>query len=248
MSNEINELEEVHKQLNAVERHCRSCKETKLRVDFSVHLTKGELSKECNTCLLSLSPRVQARYITVRENQLNELRKLGLDIPEPPKPEPPIPEPAKPEPIRKKRKPNPNQKELQRKWRKSPRGRYTRYKSSAKKRGLTFSLTQEELTHLSEGDCTYCGSAGGGVDRIDASIGYQLGNCVSCCTTCNIMKLDHNVDDWLAHLEKVVNHTKENCAKNARQSKHYCTKSGIMSNNRAELHKSCSKRAYLVQK
>jgi hypothetical protein len=203
MSNEINELEEVHKQLNAAKRHCNSCKETKLRVDFSVHLKKGELSKACNTCLLSLSPRVQANYITVRENQLNELRKLGLDIPEPPKPEP----------IRKKRKPNPNQKELQRKWRESPRGRYNKYKASADKRGHTFLLTQEEFTHLLEGDCTYCGGTGGGVDRVDSSVGYELDNCVPCCTTCNLMKLDHNLDDWLTHLEKVVNHTKQNCAK-----------------------------------
>ena len=44
-----------------------------------------------------------------------------------------------------------------------------------------------------------------GIDRID-SIGYVTENCVSCCRTCNIAKLDMSYDDFKKHIRKIALH------------------------------------------
>ena len=44
-----------------------------------------------------------------------------------------------------------------------------------------------------------------GVDRIDSSKGYELDNCVPCCSKCNIMKLDYTTNEFLQHIEKISN-------------------------------------------
>lgn len=98
------------------------------------------------------------------------------------------------------------------------------YKNSAKSRNLPFELTSEQFTKLINGDCYYCGSparfqslytrnikvpikgVANGIDRVDSSKGYTADNCVSCCTICNLMKLDHSKSDFLNHIEKIHNH------------------------------------------
>jgi len=44
-----------------------------------------------------------------------------------------------------------------------------------------------------------------GIDRVDSSrdIGYTIGNCVPCCTDCNIAKLDRTVKEFLDHVERI---------------------------------------------
>lgn len=79
-------------------------------------------------------------------------------------------------------------------------------------------LTDEQITDLMNGECHYCGDApriyreGGrdvlrnGIDRVDSSLGYVPGNVVTCCGTCNKMKLDHDEQWWISHMRKIIAH------------------------------------------
>jgi hypothetical protein len=69
------------------------------------------------------------------------------------------------------------------------KGIYNRYKLSAKKRNLEFSLTSEEFKEILNKNCRYCGdSKSRGIDRVDNRIGYTTSNSVPCCYMCNRMK------------------------------------------------------------
>lgn len=43
-----------------------------------------------------------------------------------------------------------------------------------------------------------------GLDRVDSAKGYTKDNIVSCCTTCNRMKMAHEVTDFLDHCRKIA--------------------------------------------
>jgi len=105
------------------------------------------------------------------------------------------------------------------------------YKTSANKKNLVFSLTQDKLFDLITKDCTYCGSSPSnkistrrrkdrlyrpernqtfiynGIDRIDSKIGYTIDNCVSCCSVCNISKNDMSLSEWKNWISKVYSKT-----------------------------------------
>lgn len=93
---------------------------------------------------------------------------------------------------------------------------YNQTRCSANDRGISFSLSFSNLMAITSKPCTYCGIENSkevgskslrtgtymcnGVDRIDSSKGYVLGNCVPCCTECNMAKRSRTVDefkDWL---------------------------------------------------
>lgn len=93
------------------------------------------------------------------------------------------------------------------------------YKSNAKKRSLTFTLTKEECEELFKGNCYYCGIPPtnvfkkhkmngtyiyNGIDRLINALGYEFSNSVSCCTKCNYMKRDDDVDIFLDGVFKIV--------------------------------------------
>ena len=93
------------------------------------------------------------------------------------------------------------------------------YRLGAKKRGLSWELSVEEFVTLTSSDCHYCGRApfrvqkvsgrkdGGdspgssytynGIDRVDNAIGYELDNCVPCCTECNRAKMDRSYEEFI---------------------------------------------------
>lgn len=86
------------------------------------------------------------------------------------------------------------------------------YRLGANRRGFEFSLTVEEFTKLTSGNCHYCGDAPSkshkgvtcstvyiynGIDRVESGVGYVAPNCVSCCTMCNRMKLTHSKSDFI---------------------------------------------------
>lgn len=80
-----------------------------------------------------------------------------------------------------------------REWQKANPGKtaWNQYRTSAKTRGYEFSLTKEDLTGLIFSSCFYCNSEPNpvnGIDRIDNTLGYVLGNSVPCCTICNKAK------------------------------------------------------------
>lgn len=82
---------------------------------------------------------------------------------------------------------------------------YSRYKSGAETRNLTFLLTKDDFKELIKQKCFYCdrepqqifgdkhrvfsiSTVYNGIDRVDNSRGYELDNCVPCCGRCNTEK------------------------------------------------------------
>lgn len=93
------------------------------------------------------------------------------------------------------------------------------YKRDAKKRDLTWCLSDEEFDALTNDICFYChrppqtrrvarGSNGAfvynGIDRKDNTIGYITSNVVTCCEICNRAKRDMPFDDFVSWLEDVA--------------------------------------------
>lgn len=89
------------------------------------------------------------------------------------------------------------------------------YMKRAKKKDLSFELSEQEFRQLTSSNCHYCDvkplqnsnrkHAGmkrkdklrfkveyiyNGIDRINSDKGYFLQNCVSCCGSCNTIKSD----------------------------------------------------------
>jgi hypothetical protein len=91
--------------------------------------------------------------------------------------------------------------------------------AAAKKRGLSFKLTEEQFYVITSQPCHYCGkppsltrrTSNGkseftynGVDRVNNSVGYELSNCVPCCRWCNIAKNNVSVEDFIENCKKVA--------------------------------------------
>ena len=103
--------------------------------------------------------------------------------------------------------------EQRRRYRKSLNARYKKYKIGAQERNLAFELSLEEFDEITQMPCFYCnefsderdGVPYTGIDRIDSSKGYIKNNCVPCCSMCNEMKLDYDLEDFLEHVKKIVN-------------------------------------------
>lgn len=70
--------------------------------------------------------------------------------------------------------------------------RLTYAKYHAKRRKIVFGLTREEFEQLATSPCDYCGhidnTVGYGIDRLDESQGYVMGNVVPCCSLCNWLR------------------------------------------------------------
>lgn len=90
--------------------------------------------------------------------------------------------------------------------------------NSIKKKNTPFFLTIEEFKTICSSNCFYCNSPPNakmdvgkglknGIDRVDPNIGYVLSNCVSCCWSCNRMKSNMNQNDFIAHIQKIYNHS-----------------------------------------
>ena len=94
-----------------------------------------------------------------------------------------------------------------------------RYKEDAKRRGLTWAMTNAEFETLMNKPCHYCGTppAGrrlkhreiynllvcNGVDRVNNLLGYLLNNVVACCKMCQRAKSDLPLQEFLDYLDRV---------------------------------------------
>ncbi len=81
-------------------------------------------------------------------------------------------------------------------------------------------LTTDEWLYLTQQPCFYCGEpptptrVGGcsdvilynGIDRVDNTVGYTLGNCVSSCYCCNRMKGVLTLNEFVKHINKLHSH------------------------------------------
>jgi len=76
-------------------------------------------------------------------------------------------------------------------------------KNNAKARGIYFNLTIEDVNSVIYNNCIYCNREPSnvytikyrneskkysGIDRLDNNLGYEIGNCVPCCQSCNSLK------------------------------------------------------------
>lgn len=102
---------------------------------------------------------------------------------------------------------------------------YAGYKSSAKKKGLEFTLTKEAFKEITKKPCHYCGQKPtmkgevsknkgekremngyyihNGIDRVDNSRGYEKDNCVPCCSHCNYAKRTLSQKEFKIWINKV---------------------------------------------
>ena len=86
------------------------------------------------------------------------------------------------------------------------RKKFNNDKQSAKQRGLTFNLTQEEHKRLIEQPCYYCGDLPdpvNGIDRMDNTKGYESDNTVPCCWPCNLMKKTMHIDEFIQRIGRI---------------------------------------------
>lgn len=92
------------------------------------------------------------------------------------------------------------------KYSESAAGRYRQYISSAKGRGLEFTLTLEEFSIIVSQPCAYCGEIKErrGIDRVDNSQSYTKSNSASCCKYCNYMKKDMTGEQFIARIKKIL--------------------------------------------
>ena len=97
------------------------------------------------------------------------------------------------------------------------------YKRHARDRGLAWGLSYEDVEHLIQQPCFYCGTINSnhkvtknckegydhnGIDRIDSFVGYEPNNVVPCCKICNYAKSNLTKDDFINWAIRVAEHSK----------------------------------------
>jgi len=98
---------------------------------------------------------------------------------------------------------------------------FSQCKRGAKRRGIAWELSKEQVREIAVRDCFYCGRKPeqfrrrsdlngiftyNGIDRIDNSKGYVVGNVVSCCKRCNYAKRDMTADEFRHWVNTVYEH------------------------------------------
>lgn len=94
------------------------------------------------------------------------------------------------------------------------------YKHAAKKRGMSWELSDEEFFKITKSPCFYTGwlpdnvhktQSGNeiyiynGIDRLDSSKGYTKDNCVPCHKIVNRMKSDLTYDEFIRVIRAIIN-------------------------------------------
>ncbi len=150
-------------------KRCWRCKETKSISDF--HKNKSNRDGLCGLCKKCNYAGVLKWHTNNRERSAAQAKKYYYRI-----------------------KNDPHHVSVREGYAVSLNCRYRVAKYQAGVRGKEFLLTIEEYGKFLELPCCYCNGALGtvtkgiGLDRVDNSIGYVVGNCVPCCQTCNSVK------------------------------------------------------------
>lgn len=81
------------------------------------------------------------------------------------------------------------------------------YKDSAKRRQLTWSLSDAQALYLLHQPCAYCNVAeSGGIDRRKNEYGYTVSNSLPCCSQCNYGKRDMSAKQFIEGCHHVSKH------------------------------------------
>lgn len=108
----------------------------------------------------------------------------------------------------------------------------TNYKSSARKRNITWKLSTSEVAIIIIGSCYYCGREPSnfgtsvskyrkkfkinnklcynGIDRLDNSKPYTITNCVPCCKFCNYAKRDLKLSEFIDNIKRTYEYLELN--------------------------------------
>lgn len=100
---------------------------------------------------------------------------------------------------------------------------YRSYSRSAKVRLYGFDISKESFIALLSMRCYYCNLEPSniiqegnkeqffynGVDRKNNGVGYSEENCVACCGTCNKMKMNMNVEEFIQQVRSIAKNTFE---------------------------------------
>lgn len=99
------------------------------------------------------------------------------------------------------------------KYLKETNPKYRRYIDGANKRNIVFGLSVEQFNKVIDNTkCVYCGTPDNiGIDRVDSSYGYIVGNVQPCCFTCNIMKRKLTHAEFLKVIHSIYKHSIEKC-------------------------------------
>ena len=102
-------------------------------------------------------------------------------------------------------------KKVMQKFRNTLRGKFGRWKESAKRRSIPFNISLDDIEKIPM-KCFYTGidldlKSGKfntvSLDRIDSNGAYDKDNIVICCKQINIMKQDLSVDIFIEYCEKI---------------------------------------------
>ncbi len=99
----------------------------------------------------------------------------------------------------------------------TPGNRFANGKSRAKERGLSWTLTKQTYFAMIQQPCFYCAGyfppskTGSGLDRLNNTLGYLPNNVVSCCGTCNKVRMDtFSPEETRVMVDAVITHRKLN--------------------------------------
>lgn len=88
-------------------------------------------------------------------------------------------------------------------YRRSVKGKYSRYKKNSKSIGRVFALSFEEFSNILSQPCFYCGEGSYGIDRKNNNEGYTLNNSLPACWICNRMKINYDFNFFIEHCKKI---------------------------------------------
>lgn len=78
------------------------------------------------------------------------------------------------------------------------------YKSRAKSKGIKYKIHPKEFAYQIKRPCYVCEvECAGGLDRIDNSEGYVVGNIYPCCFDCNRMKSNKTKQEFLDYIKRL---------------------------------------------
>lgn len=95
------------------------------------------------------------------------------------------------------------------------------FKANAKRRGIEFCLTPDQIRRITKLPCFYCGTKPlqkmqnrdsfgpyiyNGIDRKNSARGYSIRNCVPACKWCNRAKSNLTGRKWHSWLRRITRH------------------------------------------